>query len=122
MCNLQVISKNLNWYNQLKGDETRKQYLDKAVENIEDEIEKLPSGSGLDDGIRLNYELSKPERLVFYFSFHHMDENGYYDGWTAHQIIITPSLQRQFNTRITGRDRNQIKEYLYDLFSEIFTV
>lgn len=122
MCNLQIISKNLDWYNRLKGDETRKEYLGKAVENIEDEIEKLPSGSGLDDGIRLNYELSKPERLVFYFSYHRMDEHGGYDGWTAHQIIITPSLQNQFNTRITGRDRNYTKEYLYDLFADYFTV
>lgn len=39
-----------------------------------------------------------------------------YDGWTDHTVIVTPSLRSGFDIRITGRDRNQTKEYLYEVF------
>jgi hypothetical protein len=80
----------------------------------------LPHGSGLDGAMIFCHDLSTPEKLVFFFEFHHMDENGYYDGWTEHNLIITPSLQFGYNMRITGRNKGDVKTYLYDLFSEIF--
>jgi hypothetical protein len=46
-----------------------------------------------------------------------MNEGGYYDGWTEHQVIITPSLQHGFDVRVTGQDRNEIKDYLAELFT-----
>jgi hypothetical protein len=76
----------------------------------------MPSGSGIDNGTKFNFELSKPEKLFFNSSFHHMDEMGGYDGWTDHNIIVTPSLQFGIEIRITGRDKNMIKDYLYDIF------
>lgn len=76
----------------------------------------LPSGSGLDCGVKIDRQRSKADRLVFTFSFHHMNEVGMYDGWSEHELIITPSLQFGFEQRITGKDRNDIKEYLYDVF------
>jgi len=45
-----------------------------------------------------------------------MNENGYYDGWTAHTVTVTPSLARAFNLRISGRNRNDIKEMMYQDF------
>lgn len=78
----------------------------------------LPSGSGWNTGTKLD-DKSTGERLVFYGSFDHMNDIGYYDGWTEHSIIVTPSLQWGFELRITGRDRNGIKEYLHDLFSAV---
>jgi len=41
---------------------------------------------------------------------------GYHDGWTDHQLIVTPSLQFGFHIRITGKDRNQTKDYLHETF------
>jgi len=80
---------------------------------LEDELkEHLPRGSGFDCGTTLDIEASKPERLVFKTSFHHMDEHGGYDGWTEHSIIVTPSLVYGFELRVTGRDRNGIKDYI----------
>jgi hypothetical protein len=76
---------------------------------------QLPSGSGIDKGTKFNFEKSKPNRLVLNVDFHHM-ENGHYDGWTEHEIIITPDLAYNFDLRITGRDRNQIKDYLGDTY------
>jgi hypothetical protein len=77
----------------------------------------MPSGSGIDSGTELS-ESSTPSRLVFTFAYHHMDESGMYSGWTDHKAIVTPSLTHEFNLRITGRDRNDVKEYLYQTFDE----
>jgi hypothetical protein len=95
------------------------------AENTRDAIDKLcellPHGSGIDSGIKFDSKNSKPDRLIFTFGFHHMNENGYYDGWTDHALIITPCLQDGYNLRITGRNRNDIKDYLYGLFYDLFT-
>jgi hypothetical protein len=45
-----------------------------------------------------------------------MNDNGMYDGWTTHQVIVTPSLAFGFTLKITGRDRNQIKDYLSETY------
>src|SRR5262245_54181916 len=63
----------------------------------------LPSGSGINHGTRLD-DRSTPDRIILLCDFHHMSEHGYYDGWTSHQIVITPSLVHDFTLRITGRD------------------
>jgi hypothetical protein len=76
----------------------------------------MPSGSGIDCGTTLPLILPLGEKLVFGCEFHHMDENGSYDGWTSHTIVVTPSLQFDFCIKIGGRDRNQIKEYLHDVY------
>ena len=77
----------------------------------------MPSGSGFDNGTTLDLEASSADKLVFDTSFHHMDESGYYDGWTEHRIYVTPSLIHGVELRITGKDRNQIKDYIHDAFS-----
>lgn len=79
--------------------------------------EYMPSGSGIDNGVTFDNVRSTPERLVFNTAYHHMNEGGMYDGWTDHSVIVTPSLASGYNMRITGRDRNDIKEYLHDVFS-----
>jgi len=75
----------------------------------------LPSGSGIDCGTKID-DTSKPDRIVLTFSYHHMNENGYYDGWTEHKCIITPSLSYDYDVRITGRDRNDTKDYLAETY------
>ena len=48
-----------------------------------------------------------------------MTEHGYYDGWTEHDVIVTPSLRSPgFSLRITGRNRRDIKEYIADAFHD----
>ena len=78
----------------------------------------MPSGSGIDSGTTLDFGRSKPNRLVFTAPYHHMNDGGMYDGWTDYDIIVTPDLSFGFNLRITGRDRNQIKDYLGDTFAK----
>lgn len=89
---------------------------EEAIEEIMKQT--APSGSGIDCGTKIDMSDSKPNRLVFSASYHHMDDNGFYDGWTEHQIIITPDLANGFDIRITGPDRRQIKEYLYEVYRE----
>lgn len=84
---------------------------------IDEVVKTGPGGSGIDNGIKFDHDKSKTDRLVLTFGFHHMDEHGGYDGWTDHELIVTPSLQFGFLMRITGRNRNYVKEYLYDLFT-----
>lgn len=81
------------------------------------EREYLPSGSGIDHGCQVLVDKSNPNRIVIQVDFHHMNDVGYYDGWTSHKAIITPSLQFGFDIRITGKDRRGIKDYLADVIS-----
>jgi hypothetical protein len=76
----------------------------------------LASGSGFDSGTKIDLDNSTGERLVFTTAFHHMDEWGGYDGWTEHTVIVTPSLVFGFNLRVTGKDRNDIKEHIAESF------
>ena len=81
----------------------------------------LPSGSGIDCGTKLDLDASTPEKLVFTFGYHHMNDGGYYDGWTEHTMIVRPSLQFGFYLRISGRDRNGVKDYLYETYQYALT-
>jgi hypothetical protein len=74
-----------------------------------------PRGSGFDSGTDLDLDASNVNKLVFITSFHHKDEHGAYDGWTAHKVIGTMDFYG-LNTRVTGRDHNGVKEYIEDTF------
>lgn len=77
-----------------------------------------PHGSGIDNGTEIDFDASTGEKLVFHTSFHHMNENGMYDGWTEHTVTVVPSLTSRFDLKIGGRNRNDIKEYLHEVFRE----
>lgn len=98
------------------------EWKDKHEDSINEMLVNLPSGSGIDSGMKFDFESSNPGKLIFTFGYHHLNENGYYEGWTEHKLIITPSLYFGLNFRITGRDRNYVKDYLTDLFHETFTI
>jgi hypothetical protein len=97
------------------------EWLEKHETSLDALESFLPSGSGINIGTKLDRDKSTSEKLVFSFSFHHMDERGGYDGWTDHVLTIRPSLQFGIDIRISGRDRNQIKDYLYETYGYAFT-
>jgi len=86
---------------------------EKIIENL---MASAPYGSGIDCGTRRVLNDSSFNKLVFTFDFHHMDEMGGYDGWTEHTAKVTPSFLNGFDIYITGRNRNDIKDYLYDVY------
>jgi hypothetical protein len=83
---------------------------------IEEIMQSSPHGSGFDSETTIDLEASKGV-LVFNTSFHHMNNVGYYDGWTNHKITVKPSLEHDFKLTITGQDRDNIKGYISDVFS-----
>jgi hypothetical protein len=114
----QDVAQTFNAYNNcIKSG--NKEWEDRHANNLEDLVKKyLPRGSGFDNGTKFNWDESKDNKLVFDTAFHHMNENGYYDGWSEHKIIITPDLMNDFNVKITGKNRNNIKEYIYSRFAD----
>ena len=97
------------------------EWMQRHIERIDSLVkEHMPSGSGFDSGAQFEtYEQivdGKPERLVIQTSFHHMNDGGFYDGWTDHDVIVTPSLAHGFSIRVTGKNRNDIKDYIAEVF------
>lgn len=92
-------------------------WLAKHEETIQALMDLAPSGSGFDNGTSLDEEKSTSEKFVFHTSYHHMNDNGMYVTWTEHTVTITPSFSG-FDLKVSGRDRNQIKEYIAETFHE----
>lgn len=113
---LSILSQNIAAYNQCN-----KEWKDKAEDRINDISEFLPHGSGIDGKCEIDLIQSKENRIVFFFEYHHMDENGYYCGWTEHNVIVTPKFGG-FDIQITGRNKNQCKDYFYDLWYNTFSI
>lgn len=91
------------------------EWFDRHTETIERITKQhMPSGSGIDAGMKFDFDKSTSNKLIWSFGFHHMNDGGYYDGWTEHNLIVTPSLAFGIDVRITGRNRNQIKDYLHE--------
>jgi len=93
----------------------------KHSEEIRRLVHSLPHGSGIDGKTELDFSRSKPEKLVISGSFHSMDENGYYDGWTDFTVTVTPSLAYGINVKVSGafpRRYSDTRDYLEEVFSE----
>ena len=85
-----------------------------TIRNIEKNL--LPSGSGFDAGTTIDLDRTNDQRITLTTSFHHMDEHGFYSGWTDHEIVVTPSFIGEIDLKIKGRNQNQIKDYIFDVF------
>ncbi len=80
----------------------------------------LPSGSGFDNGSHIVEGAFKPAVCAFRTSFHHMDENGYYDGWTDHTVRVHAELLG-LRIAVSGPNRNDIKDYIAEAFHGVLT-
>lgn len=80
--------------------------------------DRLPSGSGIDSGTTIDIDASTTDRIVLRCSYHHMNDGGMYDGWTEHRIVVRPSFFGGIDLKISGRNRNDIKDYLHDIFMQ----
>lgn len=108
------LAQDIQWYKNGSDD-----YKGIAEDKIRELEKQLPYGSGVDAGSSVNLKLSTGHKIVIDTAFHHMNENGCYDGWTYHQVIITPCLMFGYKLRVTGRNRNRIKDHLYNLFDDL---
>ena len=96
------------------------EWVQKKREAREELEALLPSGSGVDGGCAIGPASGK--LIVITFSFHYMDENGYYDGWYDYTLRVRPDLAFGFVCTLAGRDRNGLKDYLYQLFNDALSV
>jgi len=94
----------------------RAAYLADRLDDMAREF--LPSGSGFDSGTQFDRDGSRASLVRFVTAFHHMNESGMYDGWTQHAVTLRASLSGVPDMRVTGRDRNGIREYIGDAFAE----
>lgn len=92
------------------------EWFDKWTDTINKLVDRLPSGSGWDSGTKIDLDASHANKIILYGKSHHMDDNGFYEGYTDHTVTVTPSLTSEFDLRISGRNRNDIKEYLHEMF------
>lgn len=109
-----------------KNDNWQYRHEDSIETIIKD---RLPSVSEVDGETTINYEKSKPDRIVINSSCLVRDEWGGYAGWVDYRVIIKPSLQFGFELNIVGnfssnRDAFGVKDYLYEIYeqalSEVF--
>jgi hypothetical protein len=99
-------------------EKLRSYWFEEWEKRILETVKNGPSGSGIDSGTEITLDKSIRNKLVFHTAYHHMNDGGMYDGWTEHNLIVTPDLCFGFNLKITGRDRNYIKDYLHEVYSE----
>jgi len=105
-----LIAQTVAWTPNENWEDNREKLLRYIEKNL------LPSGSGINTGTKITRDQFKQGAFQLYLEFHHMNESGYYDGWTNHTIMVKPDLQFDFTMHIGGRDRNQIKDYLGDVY------
>lgn len=55
--------------------------------------------------------------LIFNVSFHHMNINGLYTGWTHHRVLVGAAFNG-FIMNVTGKDKAHVKEYIEKAFHE----
>ena len=94
---------------------TNTSWLARHSQSLRELKKRLPHGAGFDAGTAILAD-STPERIVMHASYHHMNDNGFYDGWTEHDVIVTPSLTDEISILVTGPNRDDIKEYIAEIF------
>ena len=95
------------------------QWRDRHVEEADRLVrERMPSGSGFDNGTKLDWDASRSDRLVFTTAFHHMDEHGGYTRWTEHTVTVRADLCSGFTLVVGGKDHNDIKDYIAETFHD----
>ena len=112
----QIASTVLAYNNCVKSGNT--EWMEKHLERLEDYNDNLPSGSGFDSGSKIDFDSTNESKITINTSYHFMDEWGGYDGWEDYKIVIKPSLLHDFLLTIHGKNRNDIKDYMYEIFRD----
>lgn len=103
-------------------DNGNKEWEEKHEELLEEfQGNYYPSGSGFDNGTKLDIAASTSNNLVFHTAFHHMNENGFYTGWTDHTVKVSPDFVHTLDIKISGPNKNDIKEFIHEEFYNFLT-
>jgi hypothetical protein len=96
------------------------EWLDRWTDRINHLDKMMPSGSGLDSGVRLDIANSTPLKLVFIAPFHRMDENGSYDGWADFTLTFTPTFSG-IDGDIVGSDDDHLADHVHEVIHSALT-
>lgn len=94
-------------------------HRERAEQRQEALLALLPSGSGFDIGTE--FVRCDDSVIVFTTEFHHMNEHGWYTGWTGHTVRIKASLMFGIAVTVSGLNRNGIKDYIGEVFANVMT-
>lgn len=86
-------------------------------------IDNLPHGSGIDTDWKLEVDDCSAAQIVFYASFHHMNENGMYDGWTDFTVRVKPEFSG-ISVKVSGafpRKYSDVRDYLCEMLHDALT-
>lgn len=89
----------------------------KHREAIEQLLDALPHGSGIDGEWRIEPENCSDSVITLFCSYHHMNDGGYYDGWTDFTVKIRPSFYG-IDVKVTGAfppKYRDTREYLQEI-------
>ena len=119
---IQQISLALNARNTCKAHGGNGEWQSRWEERLESIAKnELPSGSGFDSGTKLDFDASTDDCIVFTTAFHHMNDNGYYCGWTEHTVKVRPSFIHGFTLTVSGRNYRDIKGNIKDTITDMFS-
>lgn len=93
-------------------------WVEKWNSQIRSLVSLLPSGSGIDAGTTVA-DITD-DRIVMHCSFHHMNDQGVYDGWTEHTIRVTPGWGG-ITVKVSGSNRNEILDHLHEVYHTALT-
>ena len=71
-------------------------------------------------GRTIDIEKTTEQKLVFDTAFHHMNDHGYYVGWTEHRVTVRPSFYG-LDIKVSGWNRNDIKDYIAECFDHVLS-
>lgn len=103
------------------GNDDARHAWEDVLQQIENE---LPHGSGFDCGTTINRGKSARDKIVLDTSFHHMDENGMYCGWSEMTVTVCASLAFDIDVKINfhGNKRaSSDSDYFYEVFQDAMT-
>ena len=75
----------------------------------------LPIGNGIEKECVISLKSTK-KRIVIDTAYWHPNDNYETGLWTDHQVVITPSFEGEINIRVTGKNVDNIKEYINEVF------
>ena len=112
----QIANRIVAYHNCIESN--NQEWEEKHLDALNSYNDCLPSGSGFDSGSKIDTDFSNAEKIIIHTSYHFMDEWGGYDGWEDYKIVIKPSLLHDFLLTIHGKNRNDIKDYMYEIFRD----
>jgi len=106
----------------ITGSKAKPPYNEYHLDRLNELLDKLPTGSGIDAGTTIAFEECRWNKIVFNSAFHVMDDRGFYDGWIEFKVIVRPSFGG-FDLKIEPLQRkryfdNHVHDYVFDVFHD----